>query len=153
MYKILFFSFFISACFLAEGQTMKEDSIKTEIRKLSYEWNNALITRDSATLERILSPEFTLSSNSGALLQRKDWMNNTLHGLITDSAAFIGEQKITVYGDEAISEAVLHWKVRNMDKDGRTILRNNESLVADIWRLNNGRWQVTHRISKLLRKR
>jgi hypothetical protein len=149
----LFFSFFISACFLAEGQKMKEDSIKTEIRKLSDEWNNALITRDSATLERILSPEFTLSSNSGPLLQRKDWMNNTLHGLVTDSAAFMGEQKITVYGNEAISEAVLHWKVRNIDKDGRTILRNNESLVADIWRLNNGRWQVTHRISKLLRKR
>jgi hypothetical protein len=101
--------------------------------KLSAEWNHALITRESATLERILSSEFTLSSGNAPLLPRKKWMNNTLHGLFTDSAAFMGAQKITVYGNEAISEAVLHWKVRNTNKEGRTILRNNESLVADIW--------------------
>jgi hypothetical protein len=80
-------------------------------------------------------------------------MNNTLHGLVTDSAAFIGPQKITIYANEAISEGVLHWKVKNTDKNGRTILRNSETLVADIWRFNDGRWQVIRRISKLLRKR
>jgi hypothetical protein len=84
---------------------------------------------------------------------RKEWLQNTLNALFTDSAAFIGAQKITVYGNEAISEAVLHWKVRNTNKDGRIILRNNENLVADIWRLNDGRWQVIHRMSKVLRKR
>ena len=138
---------------MADGQTPKEDSIKTEIIKLSQEWNLALINRDSLTLDRILSPEYILSSANGSLLSRKEWMNNTLHGLVTDSAAFIGPQKITVYANEAISEGVLHWKVKNTDKYGRTILRNSETLVADIWRFNDGRWQVIRRISKLLRKR
>jgi hypothetical protein len=100
-----------------------------------------------------LSPEYILSSSNGSLLSRKEWMNNTLHGLVTDSAAFIGPQKITVYANEAISEGVLHWKVKNTDKNGRIMVRNTESLVADIWRFNDGRWQVIRRISKLLRKR
>ena len=153
MYRLIIFSFFIFSCNLADGQTPKEDSIKTEIIKLSQEWNLALINRDSLTLDRILSPEYILSSANGSLLSRKEWMNNTLHGLVTDSAAFIGPQKITVYANEAISEGVLHWKVKNTDKYGRTILRNSETLVADIWRFNDGRWQVIRRISKLLRKR
>lgn len=153
MYRLIIFSFFVFICNLAQGQTPKEDSIKTEIRKLSQEWNLALINRDSLTLDRILSPEYILSSANGSLLSRKEWMNNTLHGLVTDSAAFIGPQKITVYANEAISEGVLHWKVKNTDRNGRTILRNTETLVADIWRFNDGRWQVIRRISKLLRKR
>jgi hypothetical protein len=153
MYRLIIFSFFAFICNLAYGQTPQEDSIKTEIKKLSEEWNLALINRDSLTLDRILSPEFILSSSNGTLLSRKEWMNNTLHGLVTDSAAFIGPQKITVYANEAISEAVLHWKVKNTDKNGRTVLRNTESLVADIWRFNNGKWQVIRRISKILIKR
>jgi hypothetical protein len=153
MRRLQFLTFFLLICNLANGQTPKEDSIKTAIIKLSAEWNEALVNRDSATLERILSSDFTLSSLGGSLLPRKEWLTNSLHGLVTDSAAFIGAQKITVYGNEAISEAVLHWKVRNTNKDGRVILRNNENLVADIWRLNDGRWQVVHRISKILRKR
>lgn len=153
MFKILPFSFILFVCNVATAQTLKEDSIKTEIMKLSAEWNRAMVERDSLTLDKILSPDYSLNSSNGTLVHRKEWINNTLHGLVTDSAEFIGQQKITVYVNEAISEAVLHWKVKNTDKNGRTILRNNESLVADIWRLNNGRWQVIHRVSKILRKR
>ena len=153
MYRLQILVFFLLICNLVNGQTTKEDSIKTEIIKLSAEWNNALVNRDSAILEKILSSDFTLSSSNGSLLPRKEWLNNTLHGLFTDSASFIGEQKITVYGNEVLSEAVLHWKVRNTSKDGRVLLRNNENLVADIWRFRDGRWQVVHRMSKILRKR
>jgi hypothetical protein len=152
MYRLLILSLVVFICNFADGQTPKEDSIKAEIIKLSQEWNLALINRDSLALDRILSPDFILSSANGSLLPRKEWMNNTLHGLVTDSSAFIGPQKITVYANEAISEAVLHWKVKNTDKNGRTILRNSETLVADIWRFTDGRWQVIRRISKLLRK-
>jgi len=106
------------------------------------------VKRDSITLERILSMDYTLSSASGTTLLRKEWMDNSLHGLITDSAEFIGAQKITVYGNEAISEGVHHWKVRNLQNKER----NNEYYVADIWRYNKGKWQVIHRMSKLARK-
>jgi hypothetical protein len=153
MYRNLFFSFLVFVCHSAIAQTTKEDSIKSEIIKLSAEWNRALVNRDSLVLDRILAPDYSLSSSNGSLLFRKEWINNSLHGLVTDSAEFIGPQKITVFVNEAISEGVLHWKVRSTDKNGRPVLRNHESLVADIWRLNEGRWQVFHRMSKLLRKR
>jgi hypothetical protein len=68
MYRLILFSFFVFICNLADGQTPKEDSIKTEIIKLSQEWNLALINRDSLTLDRILSPEYILSSANGSLL-------------------------------------------------------------------------------------
>ncbi len=152
MHRLIIFSCFVFICNLTFGQTAKEDSIKTEIIKLTQEWNLALVNRDSLALDRILAPEYILSSSNGSLLPRKEWMHNTLHGLVTDSAAFIGPQRITVYANEAISEGVLHWKVKNTDKNGRTVVRNTEALVADIWRFNDGRWQVIRRLSKLLRK-
>lgn len=153
MYRILFFLVNVFACTIAAAQTPKEDSVKTEIVKLSAEWNDALVKRDSLVLDRILASDFALGSANTSALPREQWMKNSLHVLVTDSAQFIGAQRITVFGNEAISEGTLHWKVRNKNKDGVMVMRNNEYLVADIWRFTNGRWQVTRRLSKLARKR
>lgn len=148
MKRILVLLPFFLVCIISGAQTPKEDSIKTEIIKLSGEWNQALVMRDSLTLERILSADFTLKSNNGSIVPRKEWMDNSVHGLRTEIAEFVADQIITVYGTEAISQTVLHWKVRNPDNS----LRNMESAVGDIWRYTNGKWQVTHRMSKLIKK-
>ncbi len=149
MTRILLIAVFVLVNNFTFGQTPKEDSARIEILKLTDEWNQALIKKDSVALDRIVSSDFSLASSNGTLVRRDEWMRNSLHFLFTDSAAFIGPQKVTVYGTEAISEGVLHWKVRNTQNN----LRNHESLVADIWRYTDGKWQVTHRMSKLLRKR
>ncbi len=149
MIRILLLSLlFLLTCENINAQTTKEDSIKIEIIKLSEEWNKALIRQDSGTLDRILSKEFVLSSASGQLLKRKEWMHNSIHELMTVSAAFVAEQKITVYTNEAISEGVLQWEVSNTQHK----TRNSEFYVADIWRFNNGKWEVIRRLSKLKRK-
>src|SRR5688572_8449050 len=90
MMRILLIILFFSVCHIASSQATKEDSIRTEIGKLSYEWNQALVKRDSTTLDRILANDFTLSSASGSPLPRKEWMYNSLHGLLTDTAEFVG---------------------------------------------------------------
>ena len=81
MNRIILLLFFFLVCNIAGAQTPKEDSIKTEIIKLSQQWNQALVKRDSITLDRILSKDFTLSSASGSTVHRKTSPGRRLLGL------------------------------------------------------------------------
>lgn len=118
-----------------------EDSAKAEIKQLTIEWNKAIINRDSLALEKILCPDYTLQGS----LPRNKWVNNTLHHFLTDSLQIRGEQNIKVYGDAASSEAIFYWKA---SFDGKPRI-NSEYLVNDIWKRNDGHWQVLIRMTKI----
>ena len=141
MKKIFFFAFLLAAIINKANAQSKvaEDSAKTEIMQLSKQWSEAIVNRDSVALERILSSEYTLNGS----LPRNIWINNTLHNIVTDSLKVVGDQKITVYGDAAISEAIWYWKA----SFGKQKI-NSEYWVNDIWKKNNGHWQVLIRMTK-----
>lgn len=122
-----------------------KDSAQAEIRQLTNEWNQALINRDSLTLDKILAPEFSLNGST----QRSGWMNNTLHHFTTDSAEILGPLHISFYGQAARSEGILYWKA---DWDGKPRV-NTEFLITDIWVKRNGRWQVLLRMSDIYKNR
>lgn len=123
----------------------EEDSAKTEIKRSTQEWINAIIKRDSLTLIKVMSPDYTVSGT----FPLKDWMNNVLHLFTTDSLEILGDQRITVFEDIASSEALWYWKA---SRDGK-LISNTEYWINDIWKKNNGHWQVFLRMKKTSRKR
>ena len=123
--------------------TEAEDSTKAEIKKLTKDWNQAIINRDSLMLEKLLAPEFTLQGS----LPRGKWITNTLHHFSTESLQIKEEQSISVFGDAAQSQATFYWKA-SFDGSPRI---DNEYLVNDIWKKNNGRWQILIRMTKILK--
>lgn len=125
---------------ICAGQNADDRATRQEIIRLNRQWNDAIIKRDSALLENLLAPEFTL--NGG--LPRPVWMSNTLRRLTTTALHTIGEENIAVYGESAICSSTLLWRA-SMD-GGRSI--DGEFLVTDIWKKNNGKWQVLIRMSK-----
>lgn len=149
MIKIILILLLLSGSnIILNAQTSKGaiDSATTEIRRLTQNWTKAIINRDSVTCKKILSPEFALHTDFGSI-PRKEWIKNLPH-LITDTLQFLGEQKITIYGDAAMSEGTMHWKVNNFNYQ-----RNNEYWITDIWKKTNGRWEVLMRMSKLTKER
>lgn len=115
------------------------DSAKLEIVQLTAEWDNAIIKRDSLTLEKILAPGYSLN---GAV-NRSNWIINTLHHFTTDTLSVLGQQNITYYGQAMKSEASFFWKA---NYDGKPRI-NGTYLVTDIWIKQDGHWQVLIRLS------
>ena len=116
-----------------------EDSAKAAIKQLTLEWNQAIIHRDSASLVRLLAPDYTLNGSVAI----NNWINNTLHHIVTERLEIIGEQKITIAGDAALSEANFYW-LAAFDVTRKI---NAEYTIHDIWKKNNGHWQVLLRMS------
>lgn len=147
MKKIFLFAFLLVGIKLTINAQSKgeEDSAKTEIKQLTQEWNKAIINRDSATLVKVMSPDYTING----FFPLQPWMENTLHHYTTDSLEILGDQKITVYDGIASSEAYWYWKA---SRDGVPKV-NTEYWVNDIWKKNNGHWQVFIRMTKVTRER
>ena len=128
-----------------------KDSAQTEIQQLTNEWNEAIIHPDSLTLDKLLTPEYSLNGSTNRGL----WMANTLHHLTTDSLEVLGTQNITFHGQAAKSESILYWKAAyaaDAIHSGPSKI-NAEFLVTDIWVKRNGHWQVLIRMSQLSKMR
>ena len=121
--------------------TGAEDSAKVEIRQLTHDWNQAIINRDSLVLEKLLDPDYSLQGS----LPRNKWINNTLHHFSTEILQVEGEQIIFVFGDAALSQATFYWKAAF---DGTPRI-DNKYWVNDIWKKNNGSWQILMRMTKV----
>jgi hypothetical protein len=116
-----------------------KDSAQIEILQLTNEWNNAIVTRDSILLNKILGPEYSLNGS----VSRDIWMNNTLHHLDTDTLKIVIPLVITFYGQAIKSEGTYFWKA---SYDGKPRINSNY-VVTDIWIKRNGHWQVILRMS------
>ena len=122
-----------------------KDSAQIEIKKLTNEWNKAIIHPDSVKLDKILAPGYSLNG----FVNRSVWMSNTLHHLTTDSLEILDTLKITFYGQAAKSEGIFYWKAAyaaDAIHSGPSKI-NGEFLVTDIWIKRAGDWQVLIRMS------
>jgi ketosteroid isomerase-like protein len=139
--------FFTLVFFISEAQTpaTKEDSANAEIKQLTLVWYTAIKNRDSATIERILAPDYTVDGS----WPRSNWINNILHHFKIDSFEVAAEPKISNYGDAILSEGLLYWKGTRDDKP----FMNAEFYVTDLWVYRNNRWQILMRLLKFSKNR
>jgi hypothetical protein len=79
--------------------------------------------------------------NRASYTSRKDWLYNALHWWATTDTAWVRvDPKITVYGLAAKSEQTSPWKPPY------------EFVVTDIWKKNDGKWQIQMRMAFLAKK-
>ena len=118
-------------------------SIEDTVRTLEQDWADAVRTRDSTALERLVAPNFTVSSDgtTDPPLPRAIWMTNTLHNLRVDSIR-LSPAQVTVRGDTATATLVFFWagqfKTTPPFRDSTTL--------TDTWVRRPGEWQVHRRV-------
>ena len=114
-------------------------SDQATLSRLSNEWMIAIERKDRATLDRIVASDFVLQmpgDEQGRIIRRNEWMANAI---AQDWSEFRYENVVvSVHGDQAIVTSRLNFKVAPFPLA-------LDSGVVDIWRIRDGRWQVTKR--------
>jgi hypothetical protein len=129
----------LQAATLAQFSKGAKDSAFSEIRILTQKWYKASMQGDSATLDKLLAPGFTLNGN----VSRAAWMERTLHHIKTDSLQNLGIMSLDYHDGTVVSKGSLHWKALY---DGSYDLSGDYSF-EDIWGKVDGQWKVLARQS------
>jgi len=109
----------------------RDDKVAAELIALVRQWDAAIVKHDSATLDKLLASEFTLSGlpKAAYLAHIKSTRNDIV-------SARSGEFDVRVYGATAILIAIDEIKSR---KDG--VETTEWWRYIDVWVKRDGRWQ------------
>lgn len=118
-------------------------TIEDSLRTIEQEWADAIRTRDSTTLERLVAPDYALTAQgtTDPPVPRDVWMTNTLKNLQVDSIR-LSRAEVVVKGDTATTTLKFFWAGRFKTMPA---FRDSTSL-KDIWVRSPGGWQVHRRI-------
>ena len=115
--------------------------VETEVEQAANAWMLAAAQRDVAALERVLAPEFSMVTNRGSEIDRRQWLDNMLHrvGANFSPPDFL-DVRIRVYGDTAVmtSRNFLNTTFDGKDWSGHLAL-------TDVWVRREGHWQLVRR--------
>lgn len=124
-----------------------------EIVQLAHAWMDAARTHDSEALERLMAPEYrlvilTLASGYHAVVERGDWIAETMRRTIHDFA--YTDSHVQVNGDVAVMTS--QWTstatgARDEPTAAAGATRTLPAYLTDIWVRRDSRWQVALRHS------
>lgn len=117
----------------AQSRTTERD--RQALIALENDWLAHL--RDSATLERILAPDFVHAVEPGEFLTKEQHISwNAKHPLAANHKARFEKLQVKLYGDVGIASGIVA-SSEGADHVART-------LFTDIFAFRNGRWQAVH---------
>lgn len=114
-----------------------------EIRIAEDALVKAIRTSDSASLDRLLAPEFTIVSqgSAGSYVSRSRWLRTVTDGeLRTDSISYRDLSVVTPAADSAVATLWLSWTAAR-DRGPTTDVRK----LDDTWVRRSGTWVVVQR--------
>ena len=122
---------------------MAADAPCIDARELEYQWRDALIAKDEATLRRLIHPQFRLvgiRSTGSVAVDLEQWIEAlkrmdiaSLEVRITECVALESTMVATVDAQ---------WRVRYLGQ-----LIDERVLLTDVWVREGDRWQVLRRHS------
>ena len=122
---------------------MAADAPCIDARELEYQWRDALIAKDEASLRRLIHPQFRLvgiRSTGSVAVDLEQWIEAlkrmdiaSLEVRITECVALESTMVATVDAQ---------WRVRYLGQ-----LIDERVLLTDVWVREDGRWQVLRRHS------
>jgi hypothetical protein len=128
--------------------TSAPGSPEAELLSLTNQWTAAILAKDRAKLEALMSPQFTLQGWDGSWqVERSQWLENTLRSY--DIAEYHHADIVPhVYGDVAAITSKWYWR----GKRGRDEKKPFEEhgYCVDMWRRANGTWQVVSRLTIIM---
>ena len=107
---------------------------------LETQWMTAWKNKDIATVRKMLSDDFTLTSSlsSGGLVDKEDWIAKLA---VYDCKEFRFDKiKVRVYDKTAVLNIWFHQEASANGKDW-----NGDFLITDVWVMKGEHWQVVTR--------
>lgn len=144
---------FTAICLLffpATAQESESGKAATEhvIKKLEGDWAVALVERDEAALDRIVSPDWVLTDPMGGLMTRAQAEADLKTGILKFELIKFDELKVRVYGDAAI---VYGLDTENSQYKGRDM--SGQYRFTDVFVKRDGRWQaVSTQVTRVVKE-
>jgi ketosteroid isomerase-like protein len=139
----------VSCQAFAQAKPAPSASVEQELIKLEKDWNDAMVKRDIAALNRILADDRTfMGLEDGTILAKAQMLASLKSGEDVYTSAVGDEWKVRVYGDAAVVISRFTTKEQYKGKDVSGQFR-----FTDTWIKKAGRWQcVATAGSKITKK-
>jgi ketosteroid isomerase-like protein len=143
MHRILTAALAITSAVLLSAQTKTEganadtSSVEQSLIQLEKDWNQATLTKDYKTLNRIMADEWTGIDYQGVTVTKAESIAELKSGESGNTSVELGEMKVKVYGNTAVvvgsdtEKSTYHGK----DSSGRYAW-------MDVFVKRGGRWQA-----------
>ena len=132
----------------AVAATPAPGSPEAELVSLTNQWTSAILAKDRAKLEALMSPDFKLQGWDGSWqVERSQWLENTFQSY--EIAEYHHADIVPhIYGDVAAITSKWFWR----GKRGREQKKPFEEhgYCVDMWRRANGTWQVVSRLTIIM---
>jgi ketosteroid isomerase-like protein len=114
-------------------------AMEAEVRKASDEYTEMIRRRDAASIERVLSEEFVLTTEAGQIRNKAQELEDVKSNPNKLESLTMSEQKIRIYsGNIAVETGKFHYK--GADKDGKS--HTGVGRYTTTWIRRDGRWQI-----------
>jgi hypothetical protein len=121
-----------------------DPKLTEEFRQLEQQFGDAILHKDSKTLEQLVGPEYTLrvAAVPESSLPRDSWMRNTLNRLKPEAFELHHNVTRKLADDLAVTSMILSQKGA---MEGRDF--SGDFYIVDFWKKRNGNWQIIARHS------
>jgi len=119
---------------------MSEAQEEAELVESEHAWMDAWRRRDQVTCDRLLAPDFLLTSARGVLVPKAQWLENAMGTVVCEAFEWQELQVRRLAPEVALvhGRALQRASVAGQDWSG-------VFLVTDTWVRRAGRWQVVSR--------
>jgi ketosteroid isomerase-like protein len=135
------------AILLVAQDTSKQNGEEGRLRALESAWNHAEQSKDAAALNQLLAESLVYVDYDGTLLNKKEFLESTLHNNIEQEQINNDGMTVHMYGNAAVVTGV--YRDKGLEK-GKPFLRRGR--FTDIWINQNGTWQCVASQSTLIQR-
>jgi ketosteroid isomerase-like protein len=115
----------------------EKSKVEQAIQKLEHEWADALVKGDQATIDRIVSPNWTLADPEGNLITKAASDADLKSGKIKFELVHADELNVRVFADTAIAFGLVTEKSKYDGRDTSVQYR-----FTDVFIKKDRRWQA-----------
>ena len=112
------------------------DDLK-EVGELLDQYNDALLKKDAAALDRIWSDDLSFVNLRGELLTKKERIDNIKSGSTELKSADVSEKNVRMYGSTAVATLVVKINGQYSGQEG-----SGEFRITTVWAKPKGTWQM-----------
>jgi ketosteroid isomerase-like protein len=135
----------VCAVIVTAQDSQKGNAEEGRLLALESAWNHAEQSKDAAALNQLLSESLVYVDYDGSLLNKKEFLETTLHNSVQQETINNDGMTVHVYGNAAVVTGV--YRDKGIEK-GKPFLRRGR--FTDTWVNQNGTWQCVASQSTLI---
>lgn len=126
-----------SSAATAAAAASPTENVEQALIKLEREWAEALVKADTATLDRVMADDWSMTTWDGRTQTKAQSIAEIKSGVSKFEAASVDGFKVRVFGDAAVVTLTQTEKSQEKGKDS-----SGRYLYTDVWVKRDGKWQA-----------